>query len=120
MTGASLVPVFSFGENEAYSTHIAKKGSIVRFIQTMLKKLTTIGFAIWWGRGLFGFKYGFMPHRVPINVVIGKPIHVVRVEEPTNEQIDALHSHYIDELTMLFEDNKDKYFPNKNVRFLIE
>ena len=39
-------------------------------------------------------------------VVIGEPIQLPRIEQPTAEQVEQWHQRYIAELTALFERNK--------------
>ena len=53
-----------------------------------------IGFVpvLFFGRGIFQYNYGIVPHRKPITVVVGKPISVEKVENPTQEQIENLHA----------------------------
>lgn len=40
---------------------------------------------------------------------MGKPIEVQQVLQPSQEEVDKLHQHYIDELCKLFEAYKHKY-----------
>jgi 2-acylglycerol O-acyltransferase 2 len=110
-TGASLVPVFSFGENDSYSTYITPKNSIIRKVQNALKKLTGIAFPVTWGDGL-------LPYQNPINTVVGKPIHVNKDENPSQEKINELHRLFIKELIELFEENKAR-FPSEKSKKLI-
>lgn len=42
-------------------------------------------------------------------MLVGKPIPVERVAEPSQEQIDALHRRYMQELEVLFDAHKDNY-----------
>ena len=51
--------------------------------------LRLLGFSmpIFHGRGIFNYSLGLLPHRRPLNVVIGAPIPVPKVE-PTSELID--------------------------------
>lgn len=99
-TGATLVPVFSFGENDIYSTYLPKNGSLLQKFQQFFKRLTTVGFPIVWGYGII------FPYKRPITTVVGNPIHVEKCEQPTNEQVDELHKHFISELVKLFETYK--------------
>ncbi len=119
-TGTALVPIISFGENDVYSTVKFKKNSLMRKIQTFLKKWTGVGFPVAYGRGIFNYTFGLLPRRIPINLVVGKPIDVERVDHPTNEQIDDLHSKYIEELTKLFEEHKEKYVADRSIKLVID
>uniref|UniRef100_A0A915IU28 Uncharacterized protein n=1 Tax=Romanomermis culicivorax TaxID=13658 RepID=A0A915IU28_ROMCU len=50
-----------------------------------------------------------LPYRKPVTVVVGKPIEVERIENPSMEQINDLHRVYKEELVKLFEGHKVKY-----------
>ena len=43
------------------------------------------------------------------SVLVGEPIDVDRVAEPSKEQIEELHETYIRSLEKLYEENKSKY-----------
>lgn len=90
-------------------------------------------------RGVFQYSFGLMPYRKPINTVgttptrsssdlpfiwyqviavgcqllslssVGKPVSVVQTPSPTSEDIDKLHQIYLQSLTELFEEYKQKY-----------
>jgi 1-acyl-sn-glycerol-3-phosphate acyltransferase len=119
-TGSCLVPVFSFGENDLFFTMPAAENSLTRKIQDKLKKWSNFGFPMFWGRGVFNYSYGMLPHRRPIHTVIGKPIEVTKIEEPSTEQIDRLHAIYIEELVKLFDEHKVHYLADKNTILEIE
>eukprot|EP00929_Paragymnodinium_shiwhaense_P000721 TRINITY_DN100954_c0_g1_i1.p1 TRINITY_DN100954_c0_g1~~TRINITY_DN100954_c0_g1_i1.p1 ORF type:complete len:447 (+),score=71.42 TRINITY_DN100954_c0_g1_i1:88-1428(+) len=113
-SGASLVPVFSFGENDLYGVYSSKK-----LMQFQLKMQKRMGFAVplFFGRALtggilhrlFGLDVGLMPVRVPVHSVVGKPIHTVKTASPTQEQIDEIHLKYMEELKKLHDDWKEDY-----------
>ena len=55
---------------------------------------------------VFGLSRGVMPLRMPVQSIVGRPIHVEKaVPNPTPEQIDELHQRYIDELRKVRNDN---------------
>jgi len=61
-----------------------------------------------------------LPKRRALTTVVGKPIRVSRVDgEPSQEQIDELHEVYINELTHLFEQHKEKYLNDKEIKLEI-
>jgi hypothetical protein len=77
--GASLVPVVSFGEVDVYEA----KTKFDPFVS--------------------------LPRKCPINTVVGEPIHVQHVAEPTVSEIEDLYAQYVQALTNLFETNKAKF-----------
>ncbi|XP_065222639.1 2-acylglycerol O-acyltransferase 2-A-like [Planococcus citri] len=105
-TGASLVPVFSFGENNIYAQY---QSEWLTKMQLMFKKLTGIYPAVPRGRGLLQYTFGILPNRHPINTVVGKPIAVPKMEDPSVNDIDQYHAKFIQELKTLFEQHKHKY-----------
>lgn len=68
-TGASLVPVFGFGENQIFNTVMPEKGSILHSFQLKMKQALGFTMPLFHGRGLFTYNYGIMPKRVPLTVV---------------------------------------------------
>ena len=49
----------------------------------------------------------FLPYKSkPQHLVIGEPISVERVEDPSEEQVMALHDRYKAAITKVFEENK--------------
>lgn len=104
--GASLVPVFSFGENDLYEQLPNPEGSKLRSLQEAFKNI--IGFAppVIIGRGIFQYTFGYVPYRRPIYTVVGKPIDVEKIENPTQEDIDKYHELYLKGLKDIFEKYK--------------
>uniref|UniRef100_A0A8D2HTQ5 Acyltransferase n=1 Tax=Urocitellus parryii TaxID=9999 RepID=A0A8D2HTQ5_UROPR len=102
--GASLVPVFSFGENELFRQFPNPRGSWVRRAQEALQSLLSVALPLFHGRlGLL------MPFRSPIHTVVGAAIPVQRSPRPSRAQVDALHALYVERLTQLFEEHKERY-----------
>ena len=65
------------------------------------------------------FRFGLVPYRKPIHVVVGTPIRVTRIENPTREEIESMHENYVKGLQKLY----DKYNPiygDVNVKLVIE
>ncbi|EEB16858.1 Diacylglycerol O-acyltransferase, putative [Pediculus humanus corporis] len=111
--GASLVPSISFGEPDLYEQVTFSEGSFLKKVQMQFKKATGVAPLIFHGQ------FGLMPHKKPLNVVVGKPIEVERIDEPSQEQIDDLHSRFIESLEKLFETEKHKYIENAKETNLI-
>jgi Diacylglycerol acyltransferase. len=52
---------------------------------------------------------------------VGAPIEVPKVEQPSNDLIAEYHKKYVDSLTQLFEDHKEKYVDDpKTAKLVIE
>ena len=94
-------------------------GTWLRTFQTVAEKWLGFVPVLFFGRGIFQYNYGIVPHRKPITVVVGKPISVEKVENPTQEQIENLHAKYVEELEKLYEEYNPKY-GNENVKLVIE
>lgn len=110
-SGASLVPVFSFGENEIFDQIT---GSRIRWFQDRLRTVLGLAPCIIKGRGFFQYSVGLLPQRRPIITVVGKPIPVPKIEIPTQELINEYHQKYVDALFSLFNKYKGKYHPKGN------
>lgn len=117
--GTPLVPVFSFGEIDIFNQLQIPEGSLLSKIQDYLKKLTRILFIIPVGRGFFQHSFGIIPHRRPITLVVGHPIDVEKVDNPTQEDIDNLHQAFQEKLQELFENEKHKYLKDPHKKKLI-
>ncbi|GFN89091.1 2-acylglycerol o-acyltransferase 2 [Plakobranchus ocellatus] len=109
MHGASLVPVYAFGENDLFDQVPNQQGSKVRRLQNFMTHLLGFSPALFHGRGIFNYTFGLLPYRKPVHTVIGAPLAVEKVESPSSEQIEDLHSRYCEALVQLFEDHKLKY-----------
>ncbi|VDM36662.1 unnamed protein product [Toxocara canis] len=113
-TGAQLVPMYSFGENELFYQMRNPKGSSLRKAQHFIKKMTGISPPLFYG------SFFFLPRKKPINTVIGAPIEVKRTPNPSQSQIDALHQQYISRLNDLFETHKVNFGLHKDSRLVIQ
>ncbi|KAL6472107.1 hypothetical protein MHYP_G00182950 [Metynnis hypsauchen] len=108
--GADLVPVYSFGENEAYKQVMFAEGSWWRHVQRRLQKLLGFAPCLFHGCGFFSSEsWGMVPYCKPINTVVGEPITVPKVEDPTPDTIDMYHTMYINSLTTLFDKYKTRF-----------
>ncbi|XP_062036159.1 2-acylglycerol O-acyltransferase 2-B-like [Lepus europaeus] len=102
--GGSLVPVFSFGENELFRQCPNPRGSRLRRAQEALQPLLSVALPLFHGRlGLL------LPFRAPVHTVVGAAIPVQRCPRPSRAQVDALHALYVERLTQLFEEHKARY-----------
>jgi 2-acylglycerol O-acyltransferase 2 len=52
-------------------------------------------------------------------ISVGKPISVIKNENPSQQEVDELHQKFINELTVLFEEHKHNYLDNADGVHLI-
>lgn len=109
-SGASLVPVWGFGENNLYE-NLAEGNSRLRKWQRRIQRAITFAPLLVHGRGVFTYSGGLLPRRRPISVVVGNPIHLERCEQPTKERVQEVHKLYKEALMDLFNTYKDIYDP---------
>lgn len=100
-TGCSLVPVYTFGANQVY-TRVFGPRSLAAAISSLIQT----SLVVWYGR--WGIPFGVVPHRSKMVAVVGVPLDVAKVEEPSREQVEALHARYVAALRELFERNKHR------------
>lgn len=74
------------------------------------------------GRGIWnldGMDVAVVPHRRRIVTVVGRPLHVEAPSStPTEEQVTALHTAYVEELARLFHEYGPKYAPGVELNFV--
>ncbi|XP_045397453.1 2-acylglycerol O-acyltransferase 3 [Lemur catta] len=105
--GASLLPVYSFGENDIFRFKAFAEGSWQFRCQVIFKKLVGFSPCIFWGRSLLSNSWGLLPFAVPITTVVGRPIPVPRCPHPTTDEVDHYHALYLKALEQLFEEHKE-------------
>uniref|UniRef100_A0A4W4FYK4 Acyltransferase n=1 Tax=Electrophorus electricus TaxID=8005 RepID=A0A4W4FYK4_ELEEL len=118
--GASLVPVYSFGENEVFDQVPNPHGTWLRWIQEHLQSIMGISLPLFHARGVFQYSFGLVPYRKPIATVVGKPIRVKKNQKPSAEELDAVHQLYMDELAQLFEEHKGKYGISEDTHLIFQ
>ncbi|XP_012062634.1 PREDICTED: diacylglycerol O-acyltransferase 2 [Atta cephalotes] len=110
--GTALVPVFSFGETDLYNQIYSPEGSTLRRIQNYIRNLIGLAPIVFSGRGFFQYSFGLIPKRLPVTVVVGSPIELPKIDEPTTEQINEYHEKFMKSLVELFETQKYNYIKN--------
>ncbi len=134
-TGAKLVPVIGFGENDLYDITPTLPGSARATVQRVLKRLFgfTLPNARGWGLG------GFMPWPRPLTVVVGAPVTLDAAAalgssstgggdggsggaangggddggDVMQRLVDAYHAQYVAALRRLWDEHKDAYDPGR-------
>lgn len=111
-TGADLVPVLAFGENDLYEQVRSDHHPFIHKFQMLIKQ--TMGFTIplFHARGVFNYDVGLMPYRRPLNIVVGHPIQVIQQhdqDEIDDNYVDELHTRYVSELHRLWDEWKDTF-----------
>ncbi|KAI4278448.1 MAG: hypothetical protein LQ337_001001 [Flavoplaca oasis] len=121
-TGADLVPVLAFGENELYEQVTSDSHPFVHRFQLMVKKCMGFTIPLFHARGVFNYDVGLMPYRKPLNVVVGSPVKVVQVrkgEKVDERYVEELHAAYVTELERIWEEWKDVFGVEKGVELKI-
>lgn len=113
--GAHLVPVLSFGENDVFEQMGNTEGSKLRRAQIWLQQHMGFSMPLMHGRGIFNYDFGFLPFRRRIHTIVGSPIEVPLISEPTDADVHKYHKIYVDGLRQLFNAHKDKYMPDKDL-----
>ena len=112
--GADLVPIFTFNETFLADPMFPDSdGKFIKILQEWFVGVTRWPLPYFMGRGIFQYSFGLLPKRLPLTVVVGKPINVEEFGipsggcQPTQEQIDAVHDAYLKALRDIY----DKYNP---------
>ncbi|KXS19853.1 DAGAT-domain-containing protein [Gonapodya prolifera JEL478] len=100
-TGARLVPVYAFGENDLFS-QVANP--TLRYLQGVAKQYLGWTPVVFWGR--WGLP---VPRMGGVVVVVGKPLSNPHIQSPTVDDVDYWHAEYISALRALYERYKDIY-----------
>ncbi len=109
--GASLVPVFCFGETNLY--HKGEDGPWRKRISNFTKK--TMGFTApnFIGRGIFQYSFGVLPMRRKLTAVVGEPIKCPKTANPSEELIKEYHEMYVENLRKVYDTHKDALAPKR-------
>ena len=57
---------------------------------------------------IYGVWGSLLTHKVPVHMVIGKPIELPKVDDPSQEQLDMYLQQFIDAMIKLFEEHKTR------------
>lgn len=96
-TGAQIVPCYCFGNSQLFSMG---SNRVLKY----LSRVYRMSLIIFWGR------YGLpVPNRKPLLTVVGKPILVPKVENPSPELINDYHEQYLRETRRIYDQYKNAY-----------
>eukprot|EP00252_Welwitschia_mirabilis_P024176 TRINITY_DN7069_c0_g1_i1.p1 TRINITY_DN7069_c0_g1~~TRINITY_DN7069_c0_g1_i1.p1 ORF type:complete len:193 (-),score=24.04 TRINITY_DN7069_c0_g1_i1:297-875(-) len=95
-TGSPLVPVFNFGQTNAFSWW-RPKGSLYAHVCKVIRCAPLL----FWGHYCTP-----LPHRVPLHIVVGRPIEVKKNPQPSSEEVLAIHDQYVSAIQELYEKHK--------------
>ncbi|KAI8145834.1 diacylglycerol acyltransferase type 2A [Fennellomyces sp. T-0311] len=114
-TGASLVPVINFGENDLYEQVKNDDGSWLRRLQRNTQRVAGFTIPLFHGRGIFNYDIGLLPHRRPMHVVFGKPIDPPTgvSDEDKDQVVRELHDKYMQSMKEMYDKYKDEYAPDR-------
>lgn len=110
----NLVPMIAFGENELYDQVKNEQNSKLYKLQTLLKDLLGFTLPLMHARGVFNYDVGIIPYRHPINILVGSPLEIPHIPNPSHEDINRYQDLYISHLEKLYEENKYKFSEDGN------
>ena len=108
-TGADLVPILAFGENELYDQVDPEEHPLVHKVQLIVKKFLGFTVPLFHARGVFNYDYGLLPYRRPLNIVTGRPIKVQQASKPDDGYVDEIHGLYVRELERIWNEWKHEF-----------
>jgi 2-acylglycerol O-acyltransferase 2 len=118
-TGADVVPVLCFGENDIYEQLSPAQHPWLYKIQLGLKKMTGFTTPIFHARGVFNYDVGIMPYRRPMNIVVGRPVLVKQQKVPDESYVTEIAERYMEELKAVWETWKDDFADERKVELEI-
>jgi len=108
-TGADLVPVLGFGENDIYEQISPQDHPFIHKMQLAVKKVMGFTVPLFHARGIFNYDVGIMPYRRPMNIVVGRPVKVIKDAKPSEQYVREIHEQYCRELQWIWDSFKDTF-----------
>jgi len=106
--GVDVIPVYLFGNTSVLS--VLKTG----ILETMSRKMQ-MSVTYFWGKGFLP-----IPRDEKLLYVRGKPMGLPHIPEPTDADVNKWHAKYVDEVTRLFNQNKEKLPEYKHKKLFID
>ncbi|GAB4815313.1 hypothetical protein N2152v2_002359 [Parachlorella kessleri] len=105
--GAPLVPVLAFGQTDLYDYvrpfFDFPRGIVPRHMYAKFaRKLGYAPMLMW---GVLGT---FIPKKVPMTIVVGRPIPVPKLENPSDAEVAKYLDHFIHSIQRIWDDYKEK------------
>ncbi|XP_014691090.1 acyl-CoA wax alcohol acyltransferase 2 [Equus asinus] len=107
--GVALIPAYSFGETDLYNQYIFPPGSLGNRFQKLFQRMVHIYPCAFYGRGFTENSWGLLPYARPVTTIVGKPLPVPKIENPSQEMVAKYHALYIDALCKLFDQHKTRF-----------
>ncbi|ELV10117.1 Acyl-CoA wax alcohol acyltransferase 2 [Tupaia chinensis] len=107
--GVALIPSYAFGETDLYNQHIFTPEGLVNRFQKWFQSIVKIYPCAFYGRGFTKNSWGLLPYTRPVTTVIGEPLQLPKIENPSQEIVAKYHELYIDALRKLFDQFKTKF-----------
>ena len=107
-SGRALVPVFAFGESSTFK-EIHLPGPFER-LRAYLSRRFRVALIPFRGRWCT-----LLPFRVPVTVVVGRPVEVEQHDEPSDAMVDAVHATYVAELRSVYYHHRDELAPGREL-----
>ncbi len=97
--GVALVPVFSFNENNMFMLYIGGN-SLINTITTKFQKVFGISLPL---------LMNLIPKKTQIRVVVGRPLQLPHLKNPSSDQVDEFLEQYKGLLKELYYQHKQQY-----------
>jgi hypothetical protein len=111
-TGADIVPVIGFGENDIWDRPEPGSGIGERILRFIIRQPPDAPM-------IRGRLSTFLPHKRSIDVVVGSPIAVEQQDKPDPDYVDKLHSLYVQGLEQIWMDWRDEFGVERAVEFKV-
>lgn len=106
--GVEVIPVYLFGNTSVLS--VLKTGILQRMSRKMQMSVT-----YFWGKFFLP-----IPRDEKLLYVRGKPLGLPHIKDPTDSDIDKWHAKYVEEVTRLFNQNKERVPAYKHKKLFID